>query len=467
MFPRSLQCTALATFALIFAGVSAADYPQKAFEAKTMSAALLALFGTDRVEPSNDVQIEAGLYSARFHVTIAKPQRVALFATRLKHLSFSSGLIGPTDETPLVVVFDLTERVRPYFNTGFSLVPSALSWRIDVVALAQGKLYGASREIHNDRAYEGDFGGPDCPNMLNPKTLPQPLPAQNRASVVRAKTIYGGRITLLGVGFKHPMESGWWVNGTTCEKKPRHLIHALRILHGSERIGDVWMGPGMGKHLSLMLDGPRPGNELSINWRDTAGTMYKLPHTIAPSDGHALRDAARWNDAEWAKRTLEEGADVNFRFRGDGNYARTALEYAAGSGSVEVARLLLAHGADVEAGNYEGAPLLRAIASGNPDMVQLLLTHGASLSARQPGAGIASGDTPITAALDGLPGLVPPKARAEHALSRNRNQIIRLLIEAGADVNAKSRLGKSPLALAREYHFTEAEAMLRKAGAKE
>lgn len=463
MFPRSLQCTALATFALIFAGVSAADYPQKAFEAKTMSAALLALFGTDRVEPSNDVQIEAGLYGARFHVTIAKPQRVALFATRLKHLSFSSGLIGPTDETPLIVVFDLTERVRPYFNTGFSLVHSARSWRIDVVALAQGKLYGASREIHNDMVYEGDFGGPHCPNMLNPKTLPQPLPAQNRASVVRANTIYGGRITRLGVGFKHPMESGWWVNGTTCEKKPRHLIHALRILHGSERIGDVWMGPGMGKHLSLMLDGPRPGNELSINWRDTAGTMYKLPHTIAPSDGHALGYAARWNDSEWAKRTLEEGADVNFRFR-DGKYVYTALKKAAGSGSVEVARLLLAHGADVEAGSYEGAPLFSAIASGNPDMVQLLLTHGANLSVRQQGAGIASGDTPLTAALNDHRLLVP-EARARHALSRD--QILRLLIEAGADVNAKSLLGKSPLALARENHFTEAEAMLRKAGAKE
>src|SRR5713226_8978971 len=64
----------------------------------------------------------------------------------------------------------------------------------------------------------------------------------------------------------------------------------------------------------------------------------------APADkADALSEAARKGDAAAVKKLLDEGVDVNTKFR----YDRTALSFACDRGNVEVVKVLLDRGADV------------------------------------------------------------------------------------------------------------------------
>src|SRR5215203_917716 len=56
-----------------------------------------------------------------------------------------------------------------------------------------------------------------------------------------------------------------------------------------------------------------------------------------------LQDAARKGDAATAKKLLDEGVDVNTKFR----YDATALIYACDHGHLEVVKVLLERGADM------------------------------------------------------------------------------------------------------------------------
>src|SRR6188768_4382820 len=57
----------------------------------------------------------------------------------------------------------------------------------------------------------------------------------------------------------------------------------------------------------------------------------------------ALSDAARKGDAATVKKLLDEGVDVNTKFR----YDATALIYACDHGHLEVVKVLLERGADM------------------------------------------------------------------------------------------------------------------------
>ncbi|MEW6354695.1 MAG: ankyrin repeat domain-containing protein [Planctomycetota bacterium] len=153
----------------------------------------------------------------------------------------------------------------------------------------------------------------------------------------------------------------------------------------------------------------------------------------------------------------------------------TPLHWAAIFGNVEVAKLLIERGANIEARDGMGrTPLLLAVINGQNLMVDLLLKNGAD-----PNAQNASKYTPLMLAV--LQGqqktaeLLLAKGAELHitnhtggtalhvAVEAQRKDMVELLLKHGAEVNAKDHSGRTPLDLAKDL---EIQRLLREHGGK-
>jgi ankyrin repeat protein len=186
----------------------------------------------------------------------------------------------------------------------------------------------------------------------------------------------------------------------------------------------MWSAPDAGK-VRLLLD-----RGAHVNIASKSGRTALMLAAFSPSSGDAVR------------LLLSKGADVNTEDRG----GMTALMAAAGSNNFPAVRMLVEAGADV---NHRGGfpqniqritPLMVAAGTGNLSAVQLLLEKGAradavsdreNLPRVKNGSVAAGGFTPLLrAATYGPPDLV------------------KALLNAGADVNAADVRGMTPLMLA-------------------
>lgn len=159
-----------------------------------------------------------------------------------------------------------------------------------------------------------------------------------------------------------------------------------------------------------------------------------------------LQLAARRGRLNMAKLLIEAGAEVNA-----GSVGNTPLGLAAESGNADLVQLLLSYGAKVNANDpCCSGPLHSAAASGAPDVVKLLLANGADPNA--PGYGH---QTPIFAALRA-------KRDAEYA---TEEEILGVLIQNGANVNWTDRDGDTPLLFAVEFEQPKAVKILLQNGA--
>jgi len=125
---------------------------------------------------------------------------------------------------------------------------------------------------------------------------------------------------------------------------------------------------------------------------------------------------------------------------------RTALHGAVAGGAVEIVRLLLARGADVNARDYEEhTPLHFAALRSEPDAARLLVEAGADLEARND-----YGRTPLL--------LVAREA--------GNRDMAALLLELGAEVDARDEAGATPLTLAAWRGFRSLVDLLLDSGAQ-
>lgn len=132
--------------------------------------------------------------------------------------------------------------------------------------------------------------------------------------------------------------------------------------------------------------------------------------------------AVKTHNLEIVRLLLEHGADVN----GSAN----ALMYACDKGDLEIVRLLLEYGADVNLKDYWGTNALKsACRQLNPEIVRLLLEHGADVNAQD-----SRGESALM-----------------YACNQGNPEIVRLLLDHGADVNLLTRKWYGLNALGKAY----------------
>jgi ankyrin repeat protein len=149
--------------------------------------------------------------------------------------------------------------------------------------------------------------------------------------------------------------------------------------------------------------------------------------------------AAEKGDIATVQALLAKGVDVNAKDK-DG---RTALMLASWKGQVEVVKELLAKSADANAkDNYGGTALMFAAQEDHTETVQALLSKGADVNAAD-----KEGNTPLHyAAATGnlvITNWVGPYLF--EAVTHGNKTTIDLLLANGANVNAKSKDGYTPL----------------------
>jgi ankyrin repeat protein len=144
-------------------------------------------------------------------------------------------------------------------------------------------------------------------------------------------------------------------------------------------------------------------------------------------------EAAASGQLDFVKRILEKEPDILNQYAVDGF---TALGLSCFFNQKEIAYFLLEEGADpnISSNNdFKVAPLHSAAAISQIGIVNILLQHGANINAKQ-----SSGVTAL------------------HSAAHNGAvEIVKLLLQNGADKEAKTKDGKSVLTFAKEGDFKE------------
>jgi ankyrin repeat protein len=207
-------------------------------------------------------------------------------------------------------------------------------------------------------------------------------------------------------------------------------------------------------------------------------TDLRLPEAARKQDGKAVRELvaqkadlnarstdgstallwlAHWNDVQTADLLLKAGADSNT----PNDFGMTPLSQACTNASAEFVRLLLKSGASPNTAIATGeTPLMTCARTGNADAVRLLVEYGAAVNAKEP----AQNQTALMwAAAERHPNVVSALIAAHADLKAHSKdgftaihfaarvgdlESIKLLLDAGVDINLQTRPGDGDSAVA-------------------
>jgi len=139
---------------------------------------------------------------------------------------------------------------------------------------------------------------------------------------------------------------------------------------------------------------------------------------LAPESPLAL--AVRLGQLPSVELLLKKGASPDSKYKAEGVDYGNVLNLVTKRQDIGVVKLLLAYKADTEAKNEGCTPLHLAVQSNNGKVIRLLIAHHANTVALN-----GQGLTPLLAILNN-----------HQRPTRKQREIVHLLINAGADVNA-------------------------------
>ncbi|EYD50104.1 ankyrin repeat family protein [Acinetobacter baumannii 25493_4] len=160
----------------------------------------------------------------------------------------------------------------------------------------------------------------------------------------------------------------------------------------------------------------------------------------------ALMVATRANNIHAAHMLIVAGADVNAK----DNIQDSPYLYAGAQGYLKILRMTLMHGADLKSTNrYGGTALIPAAERGHVETVRTLIAAGVNVN--------HVNNLGWTALLEAI---ILGNGKS------NYQQIVALLLKAGANQNLADKDGITPLQHARTRGYREIEKLLLVAGAK-
>ncbi len=170
-----------------------------------------------------------------------------------------------------------------------------------------------------------------------------------------------------------------------------------------------------------------------------------------PTKAEQLQDAARKGDAAAVTKLLDDGVDVNTKFR----YNATALFYACDHGHIDVVKVLLDRGADLTIKDtfYGFTPLMLAV---NPaqkkrpehtEIAKLLIAKGAPGKDDALNGAIESDDAALVKFILDSGGIPAPKLSEalEAAKSQKKTEMASMLEKAGAKVPEEFKIDAAQL----------------------